>query len=94
MPEARPRILARSSGALRGVAASRRRGVYKALVAVAHTLLVIVYHLLKTHQPSHELGPDYFERLDQAQLQRHPGRRLEQLEQLGYTVTLNSTGTA
>lgn len=64
---------------------SRRRGIYKALVAVAHTLLVIVYHVLKTQQPYAELGPDYFDKLQQAQLERHHIRRLEQL---GYTVTL------
>lgn len=64
---------------------SRRRGVYKALIAVAHSLLVMVYHVLKTKQPYHELGPDYFEKLQQVQLERHHIRRLEQL---GYTVTL------
>jgi transposase len=64
---------------------SRRRGVYKALVAVAHSLLVMVYHVLKTRQPYTELGPDYFDKLQQAQLERHHIRRLEQL---GYTVTL------
>ena len=45
---------------------SRRRGTYKALVAVAHALLVIVYHVLKTRQPYQELGPDYFDKLQQA----------------------------
>jgi len=70
---------------------TRRRGVYKALVAVAHTLLVIIYHVLKTKRPYHELGPDYFDRLDQAQLERHHVRRLEQL---GYVVTLSPHGAA
>lgn len=64
---------------------SRRRGIYKALIAVAHSLLVIVYHVLKTQQPYHELGPDYFDRLQQAKVERHHIRRLEQL---GYMVTL------
>jgi transposase len=64
---------------------SRRRGIYKALVAVAHSLLVMVYHVLKTKQPYQELGPDYFDKLQQAQLERHHIRRLEEL---GYTVTL------
>src|SRR5262245_13891730 len=70
---------------------TRRRGVYKALIAVAHSLLVIIYHVLKTKRPYHELGPDYFDRLEQAQLERHHVRRLEQL---GYTVTLSPTGVA
>jgi transposase len=70
---------------------ARRRGVYKALIAVAHTLLVIIYHVLKTKHPYHELGPDYFDRLEQIQLERHHVRRLEQL---GYEVTLSPKGVA
>ncbi len=68
---------------------TRRRGVYRALIAVAHSLLVIVYHVLKTKRPYHELRPEYFDHLEQAQLERHHVRRLEQL---GYTVTLAPAG--
>lgn len=64
----------------------RRRGKYKAVMAVAHTLLVIIYHMLRDHVPYADLGPDYFDRLDQARVERHHVRRLEQL---GYTVTLS-----
>jgi transposase len=64
---------------------AHRRGVYKALVAVAHSVLVIVYHVLTTKQPYHELGADYFDHLHHPQLERHHVRRLEQL---GYTVSL------
>ncbi len=46
-----------------------RRGVYKALIAVADTLLVVVYHVHKTHQPYHELGAVYFDKLDQASIE-------------------------
>jgi transposase len=63
----------------------RRRGKYKAIVAVAHTVLVIIYHLLRDQQPYTDLGADYFDRLDTARIERHHVRRLEQL---GYTVTL------
>jgi transposase len=69
---------------------TRRRGVYRALIAVAHSLLVIIYHVLKTKRPYQELGPDYFDRLEQAQLERHHVRRLEQL---GYSVTLAPRGS-
>jgi len=68
----------------------RRRGKYKAVMAVAHTLLVIIYHLLRDHVPYADLGPEYFDRLDQARVQRHHVRRLEQL---GYTVTLSPAVT-
>jgi hypothetical protein len=65
---------------------TRRRGVYRALIAVAHSLLVIVYHVLKTKRPYQDLGPDYFDKLEQAQLERHHVLRLEQL---GYAVALS-----
>ena len=43
---------------------ARRRGKNRALLAVAHSLLVIIYHMLKTNKPYAELGVDYFETLD------------------------------
>jgi transposase len=64
---------------------ARRRGKQKAALAVAHSILVIIYHLLRDRQPYADLGPDYFDRLDTARLQQHHVRRLEQL---GYTVSL------
>jgi transposase len=64
----------------------RRRGKYKAVIAVAHTVLVIIYHMLRDHVPYADLGPDYFDQLDKARVERHHVRRLEQL---GYTVSLS-----
>ncbi|HEX4208180.1 MAG TPA: IS110 family transposase [Ktedonobacteraceae bacterium] len=64
---------------------ARRRGKQKAIVAVSHSLLVIIYHLLHDKKPYTDLGADYFDKLDTAHLERHHVRRLEQL---GYTVTL------
>ncbi|HLW01948.1 MAG TPA: IS110 family transposase [Ktedonobacterales bacterium] len=64
---------------------ARRRGKQKAILAVAHSLLVIIYHILQTKQPYRDLGADYFAQLDMERLQR---RAIEQLEHLGYTVTL------
>jgi len=64
---------------------ARRRGKLKALLALAHSLLVVVYHVLRTRQPYHELGADYFDRLDADRLQRH---HVQRLEQLGYEVTI------
>ena len=64
---------------------ARRRGKHKAIVAVAHSILVSIYHRLPTHQPYHELGPEHFDRLDTSHIQPHHVRRLEQL---GYAVTL------
>jgi len=64
---------------------ARRRGKYKAAVAVAHSVLVIVYHVLKEQRPYTDLGADYFERLDTDRLQRH---HVNRLRALGYEVSL------
>lgn len=62
-----------------------RRGKKKAIVAVAHRLLVIIYHMIK-HQASYrELGSDYFNKLKAANVQRYHVKRLESL---GFKVTL------
>jgi transposase len=70
---------------------SRRRGKQKAVVAVSHSVLVILYHMLREHKPYTDLGADYFDRLDIQRLQRH---HVHRLEQLGYTVTLTPTPAA
>src|SRR6266850_5786913 len=58
---------------------ARRRGREKAAVAVAHSLLVVIYHILTTGKPYVELGVDYFNQLEAASVERHHVRRLEQL---------------
>lgn len=62
-----------------------RRGKKRALVALGHTILVIIYHVLKGHTTYRELGPDYFDRLETERLTRTLVRRLEHL---GHKVTL------
>jgi transposase len=64
---------------------ARRRGKPKAVWAVAHSIIVIIYHILSAKQAYQDLGEEYFERLEAPRLERHHVRRLEQL---GYTVTL------
>lgn len=70
---------------------ARRLGKKKAVVAISHSVLVIIYHVLQTKQPYTDLGADYFEKLDTTRLQQHHMRRLEQL---GYQVTLTPKGVA
>ena len=41
---------------------SRRRGKKKAIVAVAHAMLKTIFHMLKNHDPYHDLGADFYER--------------------------------
>jgi hypothetical protein len=64
---------------------ARRRGKQKAVLAVAHSVLVILYHLLRDHQPYSDLGADYSAQLERTRLER---RYVHQLERLGYAVTL------
>ena len=64
---------------------ARRLGKLKAAIAVAHSLLVIIYHILRDKQPYRDLGADYFGNLDKERLTRQALRRLEAL---GYAVTL------
>jgi transposase len=57
-----------------------RRGKKKAAVAVAHSILVIAYHLLADDQATYsDLGPDFFDRRNQDTLERQLIRRLEAL---------------
>ena len=65
---------------------ARRIGKTKAVVAVAHSILVIVYHVIATGQPYHNLGADYFTaRVDP---ERRARQLTRQLHDLGYDVTL------
>jgi hypothetical protein len=55
------------------------------MLAVAHSLLVSIYHMLRDHVPYQDLGPDDFDHLRTHQLERQYVRRLEAL---GLAVTL------
>lgn len=56
-----------------------RRGMKRALMAVAHTMLVIGYHVLKSGQGYRELGGNYLEQINKEQLQRYFLKRLQRL---------------
>jgi len=62
-----------------------RRGKKRALVAVAHTVLVIIYHILTRRESYRDLGEAYFDHLEHQHVERRLVRRLERL---GYSVTL------
>jgi transposase len=65
-----------------------RHGHNKAIVAVAHSILVIAYHILQRGEPYKELGGDYFiERQNKDAYQR---RLVKQLERMGYEVALTT----
>lgn len=64
---------------------ARRRGKKRAAVAVAHSILVIAYHMLRDGTEYVELGGDYFDKLNKQRLERGLVKRLEQL---GHKVVL------
>jgi transposase len=64
-----------------------RRGNKRAILAVAHTILVIVYHLLRSDDSYQDLGAAYFEHRNQDALVRNAVRRIERL---GFKVTLEA----
>lgn len=70
---------------------SARRGGKKAAIAVGHTLLVIVYHVLAEERDYQELGGQYFDEWDRQVVQKQLVRRLEKL---GYQGTLAPTPPA
>ena len=64
-----------------------RRGANRAAMAVAHTILVIVYYLLRDQTTYQDLGPTSFAERDRAAVVR---RAVCRLEQLGYKVTVEA----
>lgn len=69
----------------------KRMGKKKALVAVGHSILVIVYHVLTNRASYQELGGDYFERRN---VEKQRNRLIRQLESLGLKVTIEEIGVA
>lgn len=69
----------------------RHRGKPKAIVAIEHSLLTIIWNMLTDNTSYREPGPDYHQR-------SHPDRArnqaIRQLQQLGYTVTLTPNEAA
>jgi transposase len=69
----------------------KRLGKKKALIAVAHSLLVIIYHVLERDQSYTELGGDYFDRRNTEQQRAYHIRRLQML---GLKVNIEELPTA
>jgi len=64
-----------------------RQGAKRAVLAVAHTILVTIYHLLRYGTIYQDLGPNYFDERSQLATVRRAVRRIERL---GYKVTLEA----
>ena len=62
-----------------------RRGYKRAVVAIAHKILVAIYHMLSRQVSYNDLGDLYLDKLNKNHLTRNLVHRLERL---GYAVTL------
>ena len=62
-----------------------RRGKKKAIIAVAHSILIMAYHMIKDKEPYRDLGSDF---LDLRNIQATTRRMVRRLETLGYKVNL------
>jgi transposase len=66
---------------------ARRRGKRKAIVAVARSILVIIFHLLADPEARfRDLGPDFYD--NRISTERKIANHVRQLQALGLTVTL------
>jgi hypothetical protein len=63
-----------------------RRGMGRAQVAVAHSILVSVYYILSRDEPYNDLGADWLARRND---EAHARRLVAQLERLGHRVVLD-----
>lgn len=70
---------------------AKSRGKAKAVVAIEHTLLTLVWTMLTTGAYYNEPGPDYYARRNPERAKNHA---IRQLEALGYNVTLQPAGAA
>ena len=68
-----------------------RRGHKKAIVAVAHSILIIAYRMLSDNVPYRELGAGFHDQRDREKLER---RLIKRLETLGNKVTIEPVPAA
>ena len=68
-----------------------RRGKKRAIMAVAHSIVVSAFHMLSRHEPYHELGATY---VDDHQREHLVDRLTRRLEHLGYRVSLEPVPAA
>lgn len=67
-----------------------RRGKKRAILALAHSMLIMAYYMIQRQEPYREVGADFFDRLQPEDTAR---RLIKRLEGLGYQVTLQNSST-
>jgi transposase len=66
---------------------SKRRGYKRAIVAIAHSMLIAIYHMIKEDKPYRELGATNF---DQRSVESKTKSLIRQLQKLGFAVELRT----
>jgi transposase len=64
-----------------------RRGKKRAILALAHSMLMMAYYIIQRQEPYREVGANFFDRLQPEDTAR---RLIKRLETLGYQVTLKN----
>jgi transposase len=64
---------------------SGRKGSKRAIIAVAHAILVIIYSMLRNHTTYRDLGQEYFDRINH---QSVLNRAISRIQRLGYNVII------
>ena len=64
---------------------SMRRGKKRAIVAVAHTMLIAIYHMINENKEYQDLGSDFYNKFDK---EKKANAYLKKLKELGYEVQL------
>ncbi len=64
---------------------SAHRGTKRAYVAVAHSMLIAIYHVLSTGELFKDLGSDYYNQFNK---ERKANSMVKRLKALGYEVTI------
>jgi transposase len=67
-----------------------RRGKQRAILALAHSMLMMAYSMIQRQEPYREVGADFFDRLQPEDTAR---RLIKRLESLGYQVTLQNSSS-
>lgn len=62
-----------------------RRGSKRAIVAVARSMILAIYHIIKNEEHFTDLGSDYFNKINSERIKK---RNISSLEKLGFKVEL------
>ncbi|MEO8382158.1 MAG: IS110 family transposase [Acidobacteriota bacterium] len=69
---------------------NKRRGYKRAIVAIAHSMLIAIYHMIRDDKPYHELGASTFNQRSDESIKQS---LVKQLERLGYAVAVEMRTT-